>query len=63
MTNKDLTLTPDEWECIYVSVLREYKRTFIRKVKHKMIDDGSAERWLNLLHKIEGHLELTKINN
>lgn len=63
MTSKDLSLTPDEWQVIYVSVLREYKRAFSRKVEHKMLDDGSAERWLNLLHKIEGHLELTEMND
>lgn len=56
---KDTRITPVEWQAIYTSVYREYKRAFARKVDHKMLDDGSAERWLMLLKKIEAHLELT----
>ena len=63
--DKDINLSSEEWEAIYTSVLREYKRVFAKVVKDaygrkKMLDDTSTQRWLNLLHKIEAHIELTQ---
>lgn len=60
---KNANLDKDDWECIYSCVFREYKKQFAKVVKDalghkKVLDDTSAQRWLNLLHKIEAHIEM-----
>lgn len=60
---KNANLDKDDWECIYSCVFREYKKQFAKVVKDalghkKVLDNTSAQRWLNLLQKIEAHIEM-----
>lgn len=66
--DKNIELTPEEWEAVYASVYREYKRTYSRVIhdslkRGKMLSDASAQRWLTLLHKIESRLELLEADS
>ena len=67
MDTKNIELSIEEWESIYASVYREYKRTFTKVLhdslkRRKYLSDTSAERWLNLIHKIEKHIELAELD-
>ena len=66
---KNANLDKDDWECIYTCVFREYKRQYAKVLKDalghkKVLDDTSAQKWLNLLHKIDLILEdLSRFSN
>lgn len=67
MDTKDIALSIEEWEAVYACVYREYKRTFARVLqdslkRRKYLSDTSAERWLNLIHKIEKRTELAELD-
>lgn len=65
--SKDIRLTIDEWEAVYACVIREYRRQFSKTLKdaigrRKALDDPACQRWLDLLKKVEAHIELATTN-
>lgn len=64
---KNINFTDDEWQAIYTSVHREYKRQFSKSVRDahgrkKILDDTSSKRWLDLLLKILAHIDCDELD-
>lgn len=59
---KDISFTDLEWQVIYASVHREYKRQYSKVAKGKMLDNNSAQRWQHLLLKILAHIDCNELD-